>query len=109
MQKFPKVERLVRRCDYEEVKRRGVRVRQGAMVIVHKSGQAKRLGIVVSRHVGIASERNRIKRVIREYFRCNKETFPDGDCVFIPSSGVVELTNEKIRELIAAGLKKILK
>jgi len=37
-----------------------------------------RLGITVSKKIGNAVKRNRIKRVIRELFRLNKNRFPVG-------------------------------
>jgi ribonuclease P protein component len=46
------------------------------------SAGRSRLGLVVSRKVGNAVARNRIKRVLREYFRQERAKFPEGmDCV----------------------------
>lgn len=42
-----------------------------------------RLGITVTRKVGNAVRRNRIKRVVREVFRRNRQAFPAADLVFV--------------------------
>jgi len=36
----------------------------------------RRLGLIVGRHAGCAARRNRLKRLLREFFRLNKEAFP---------------------------------
>ena len=40
-----------------------------------ENNSARRLGIIASRKVGIAVQRNRLKRLIREIFRINKHNF----------------------------------
>ena len=42
-----------------------------------------RLGIAVSKRIGNAVQRNRVKRIIREVFRLNKKMFPEGYDVVI--------------------------
>jgi ribonuclease P protein component len=44
----------------------------------HGSGPAARLGITVSRRVGGAVVRNRLKRLVREAYRRQKAAFPAG-------------------------------
>ncbi len=56
-----------------------------------------RLGLVVSRAVGSAVRRNRIKRLCRECFRLSKP-LPDGvDLVVIARAGSPELDLEQVR------------
>jgi ribonuclease P protein component len=46
--------------------------------------QPTRLGITVTRKIGCAVVRNRIKRLVREVFRRNRERLPSGlDLVFV--------------------------
>ena len=48
----------------------------------------KRLGITTSKRVGAAVERNRIKRLLREFFRLNKTCLPpSSDILFIAKPG----------------------
>ena len=42
-----------------------------------------RLGLTVGRKAGNAAERNRIKRLLREFFRRNKTRFPDSTDIVI--------------------------
>jgi ribonuclease P protein component len=44
-----------------------------------KNGQGTtRLGITVSKRVGNSVRRNRVKRLVREFFRLHKDSFPQG-------------------------------
>ena len=48
-----------------------------------------RLGLAVSKKVGIAVQRNRIKRVVREFFRLHQDAIPTGaDYVVVPKRNV---------------------
>jgi ribonuclease P protein component len=48
-----------------------------------------RLGLAVSKKVGIAVQRNRMKRVVREFFRLHQQAIPAGvDYVVVPKRKV---------------------
>jgi ribonuclease P protein component len=52
-----------------------------------------RLGVTVTRKIAGAVGRNRVKRVVREVFRCNRSQFPSGsDVVVIAKSGAPALS-----------------
>jgi len=54
-------------------------------------GETSRLGLAVSRKVGKAVKRNRIKRRIRDIFRCRKQELPGSyDLVVYPRKGILE-------------------
>jgi ribonuclease P protein component len=75
---FGKDERIRSRRDYLTVYQQGVRSHSRHFtVIAHRNPTGKkRLGITVGKKVGNAVKRNRIKRLLREFFRLNKEQFP---------------------------------
>ncbi|MBI4042738.1 MAG: ribonuclease P protein component [Deltaproteobacteria bacterium] len=67
-----------------------------------------RLGIIASRKVGQAVERNRIKRVIREVFRSDKAAFlSKNDVVVLVRRGAREKGNPLLREELQILLEKM--
>lgn len=63
-----------------------------------------RLGVTVSRRVGNAVVRNRVKRRVREWFRRNRGVFPpDRDVVVIARASAAEIPSAEVgRELEGA-------
>ena len=72
--KFPKRERLIHPQEFRSVMKFGKKVPSRNLIFFFKENrsQAHRLGLVVSREVGSAVYRNRIKRFVREFFRHQK-------------------------------------
>jgi ribonuclease P protein component len=72
---------------------------------VSNAGNLARLGVVASRKVGGAIERNRAKRLLREVFRKHQEIFPPQiDVVIIVRPGAHELAFADVEaELTAVG------
>jgi ribonuclease P protein component len=66
-----------------------------------------RLGITVSKKVGNAVIRNRIKRLIREFFRNNKLMFPVADYNIIARSGASHLDYSAVCQELANALSRI--
>ncbi len=67
------------------------------LVLVSKSNQAPRLGIVIAKkHVKGATQRNRLKRIIRESFRLRKEEFGTIDMVILARHGLQHLSNQDV-------------
>jgi len=79
---FTKADRLHRRRDFEQLSRNGCKVVNRQFVALYRpeAGAASRLGVTVSRKVGNAVVRNRVKRLIREFFRQNRSLL-DPPCV----------------------------
>ncbi len=75
---FPKEDRIRKRYEFLEFYSVGKAVHSSGFILVYKSGQSdrSRIGITVSRKVGNAVVRNRIKRRIREYYRFHRMAVP---------------------------------
>lgn len=109
MPRFFKKERLLSRKEYERVRNLGVKSGTKALLISCVLGEKTRLGIVVTSKVGVAVERNRIKRVVREHFRMNKAEYPPGDCVVVMRNIAGKLDNYEIRNHLEQALGKLKK
>jgi ribonuclease P protein component len=70
------------------------------LVIMKPNNLGKtRLGLTVGKKVGSAVRRNRIKRLLREFFRRSKHRFPPSqDIIFIAIKGSDPLTYHQVQE-----------
>ena len=102
-QSFGKQLRISRRRDYSTVYQRGVRSHSEHFTIVVCKNEVGicRLGITVSKKVGSAVERNRIRRLVREFFRLNRARLSvRQDIVIIAKRNITSLTYQDVcREL----------
>jgi ribonuclease P protein component len=96
-----KSERLLSRKDFLRVSREASqRVDTGNFLVLMVKNQHdhNRLGITITKKIGNAVTRNRLKRVIREFYRHYKHRLPQGfDVVIIARSGAADLTHEQVR------------
>ena len=103
---FPKRIRLRKRRQYLAVQRGGHRVTTPHFVVYGRpnGGKPPRIGITVSKKVGKAVTRNRVKRLVREAFRLNRACLPAGlDLVMVARQGrPVDRYSEAMGEMITA-------
>jgi ribonuclease P protein component len=59
---------------------------------------AARLGLAVTRRLGKAVRRNRVKRLLREFFRRHKQQLPPGDLVIMAKKGAAALNYRQVEE-----------
>ena len=76
--RLPRAKRMVRSRDFDAVYSARVRTSSGPLVVWAAPNQAGhcRLGLAISRRVGTAVRRNRIRRLIRESFRLIEPELP---------------------------------
>jgi ribonuclease P protein component len=96
---YPKDERVRRRSDYLRIQHRGQKFHtKSFLFFVHKATKQRvRFGVTVSRKVGIAVERNRTKRLLREFYRRHKGEFQAGvDVVVVAKREAVDISWETL-------------
>ncbi len=100
-QAFPKAHRLLTSDDFQSVFADApLRASHKYFLILARPNQlsAARLGLIIAKkHIRLATERNRMKRLIRETFRRQPPTFTGIDVIVLARKGMDGLDN---RELI---------
>jgi len=94
-----KADRILKRSEFVALSNSGRTVRGEFFiaVVAPSRSEKSRLGVTASRRVGEAVQRNRIKRLAREFFRRNRQRIKGSwDINLIARKGAAEQTNEII-------------
>jgi len=98
-QSFGRHLRITKKRDYLTVYKQGARSYSEHFTIVacRSEMDTSRLGITVSKKVGNAVERNRIRRLVREFFRLNRSRLSvRQDIVIIANKNIGSLTYQDV-------------
>ncbi|MDT8317501.1 MAG: ribonuclease P protein component [bacterium] len=95
-----KCQKILKRDEYLKIGADGIKIRSNHFIVMYKakSEGACRVGITASKKVGNAVYRNRVKRLIREFFRLNHELFFPADMVFIAGRNSCHLTYKELSD-----------
>jgi len=95
---FTKTDRILKRSDFLRLQQTGTKIQNNHFIALYGPGRFNRtrLGITVTRKVGNAPSRNRMKRMLREFFRLNRHKLTGcWDIVIIVKKEAVELTSDQ--------------
>lgn len=99
---FPKDARLLQASDYKKVfDRVDIKVGNQYFLCLTRKNPFKqpRLGLVIAKkQVKLAVGRNRIKRIVRDSFRCHKNNIPNLDIIFLSRNQIDTLDNHSLHQ-----------
>jgi ribonuclease P protein component len=108
---FPRSSRLRKRRDYLAVQSAGAVVHARHFVLIVKRDGAGRLGITVSKKIGNAVTRNRVKRLVREavrQFARGPWVPPDRDVVVVAKRSAASAGFDAVASDLARHRQKVL-
>lgn len=93
--------RLTRKQDFQHVFAKPEKVTRKHMLALYRTNSLPhaRLGIIIAKHLAKrAVDRNRIRRLVRESFRCHKDNLAGLDIVLMVRAGWQILDNQALRD-----------
>lgn len=98
--RFTKAERLRHRRDFLRAQALGKRLytRHFGVTLAPPAATSPRLGLVVTKRLGKAAQRNRVKRLLREFFRRHRTQLPAVDLVIMAKKGAAALGYHQVEE-----------
>jgi len=102
--------RLTLKKDFDDIFNNGGKIISNGLVIRYRLNshvEEQRMSIIVSRKLGNAVKRNRIKRLLKEVFRLNKNKLKKGtDIIFIPTINLKMENYKQAEEKVLKAYKK---
>jgi len=98
--RFPKAARLRHRQEFLRAQAQGKRfhTRHFGVTLAPMAEGHPRLGLVATRRLGKAVRRNRVKRLLREFFRRHQTGLPAFDLVIMAKKGAAALGYHQVEE-----------
>lgn len=105
---FKAADRIRKRREYQRVYDQGRKVfsRNFTLFLLENDLRRPRLGITATRRVGGAVQRNRAKRLLREWFRKVRQDLPAVDLVVNVKEGLHRLTLEGLSSELETKIRR---
>jgi ribonuclease P protein component len=107
---FKKEDKILKRKEFLQLQRCGKKIQDRNFLVIYSDGrfEKKRIGITVSKKIGNAVKRNKIKRLIREHFRINRDKIADFvDINVIAKKKAGEISADMVLKSLDGVFKKI--
>lgn len=106
-QQFSRENRITRRSEFDFVYRIGRRLENShfRLFVIQRREPTPRLGLTIPKRVGNSVIRNRLKRLIREWFRIRKEGLQALDLVIQPNALAPKLEYEELCQSLDSLIK----
>jgi ribonuclease P protein component len=99
--RFPKSDRVRRRSEFLRIQGEGQKASAGPLLAIalRREDGETRLGLTVSKKVGNAVQRNRVRRRLRELFRQGRSQLPRGvEVVLVARTGAAVADFSELRQ-----------
>lgn len=96
-QNFPAQERIRKNEDFKRIFKQGKYCKGNNLTLIRVSGDTRRIGFVIARHIKGSVIRNKLKRRLREVYRKNKTLF-HGEYVIIAYPGAEKMDYWQLQE-----------
>lgn len=106
---FTLADRVRKRSEYRRIYEHGRKISSKRFTLFYLENglDRARMGVTITRRAGGAVQRNRAKRLLREWFRTNREDLPPMDLVVNAREGVHLASLEDLSLELKAAMRRV--